>query len=239
MGDDVPVRPAATVIIVRDGTDGLETLLVRRSAELAFHGGSWVFPGGRIDDEDFVTTGTSTNPGGGDVESAARVAAVREALEEAGLVIDPLTLQPWAHWTTPPGRTRRFATWFYVAVAPDGSDDVVVDGAEIHEHRWFRPADALEARRAGEIELPAPTFVSLLRLAACGDVAGTLEHARTYPYLEFAPRPVSVAGGTVTIYNGDVAYDLAPDADIDVPGIRHRLNMVGDDWRYENDLIDH
>src|SRR4051794_4958857 len=152
MSDDMPIRPAATVILVRDGDGGLETLLVRRSSDLAFHGGSWVFPGGRIDDEDFVTTPIGVRGDAGDMESAARAAAVREAQEEAGLVVDPATLRPWAHWTTPPGRNRRFATWFYLAPAPHGSDDVVIDGSEISDHRWFRPHDALLARREGEIE---------------------------------------------------------------------------------------
>jgi len=80
--------------------------------------------------------------------------------------------------------------------------------------------------------------VSLLRLAGCRDVAGVLDHAPTYPYLELAPRPVPVEGGTVTIYNGDVAYDPEAGDDIELPGIRHRLYMVGPDWRYENQLTD-
>jgi len=241
MSDDMPIRPAATVIIIRDGAEGpesLETLLVRRSAGLAFHGGSWVFPGGRIDDADFPATPDGAPDRVADAEIAARAAAVREAKEEASLVIDPATLVPWAHWTTPPGRTRRFATWFYMAAAPAGRHEVVVDGSEISDHRWFAPAEALQARRDGEIELPAPTFVSLLRLAGCRDVASALDHARTYPYLELAPRPVAVEGGTVTIYNGDVAYDPEAGDDIERPGIRHRLYMVGQDWRYENQLRD-
>lgn len=245
MNEDVPIRPAATVILVRNGAPGdaklgtLETLLVQRSSELAFHGGSWVFPGGRIDDEDFVPQerGTSDRERG-DIESAARNAAVREAREEAGLVIHPTSLAPWAHWTTPPGRSRRFATWFYLAPAPEGSDDVVTDGSEILDHRWCTPAAALEARSRGEIELPAPTFVSLLRLATSSTAPAALAHARTYPYLHFAPRPVTLDGGLVTIYDGDAAYDASFGTRIDQPGPRHRLNMVGKDWRYENDLLE-
>ena len=69
--------------------------------------------------------------------------------------------------------------------------------------------------------------MSLLRLAGCRDVATAVDHARSYPYLEFAPHPVAVDGGTVTIYNGDVAYDAEPGAGIELPGVRHRLYMVG------------
>jgi 8-oxo-dGTP pyrophosphatase MutT (NUDIX family) len=227
MGEEVPVRPAATVILVRDGHAGLETLLVRRAAGLAFHGGSWVFPGGRVDDEDFLPDEHD------DIELAARNAAVREAREEAGLVVDRTSLLPWAHWTTPPGRSRRFATWFYLAPAPDASDDVIIDGSEIQDHRWFTPQEALAARRRHDIELPAPTFVSLLRLDGCTDLPNALDHTRTYPYRTFTPHPVRVEGGTVTIYNGDVAFEGAFAGRLDQPGPRHRLWMVGDDWRYE------
>jgi 8-oxo-dGTP pyrophosphatase MutT (NUDIX family) len=227
------------VILVRDGVAGLETLLVRRAADLAFHGGSWVFPGGRIDDEDFSPLESD------DIETAARNAAVREAREEAGLVVEAGTLQPWAHWTTPPGRNRRFSTWFFLAPAPAASDDVIIDGQEIQDHRWFTPAAALEARRTGEIELPAPTFVSLLRLADCADVAAALEHVHAYPYLHFTPRPVRVEGGSISIYQGDVAFEADAGSpatadgsdtdkrDIHRSGPRHRLWMTGDDWRYE------
>ena len=226
MSDEVPVHPAATVILVRDGDAGLETLLVHRSADLAFHGGSWVFPGGRVDDDDFLVCGRD------DLESAARNAAVRESREEAGLVVDPASLVPWAHWTTPPGRNRRFATWFYLAPAPAGSDDITIDGGEIQDHRWFTPADALASRERGDIVLPPPTFVSILRLSSCATVAEASAHAHSYPYLFFAPKPVKVEGGIVTLYGGDAAFDDAP-RELDRPGARHRLVMVGDDWRYE------
>src|SRR5262249_4861335 len=43
-GDVQPAIPAATVVLVRDGVDGLETLMLRRDAQLVFAGGAWVFP---------------------------------------------------------------------------------------------------------------------------------------------------------------------------------------------------
>lgn len=224
----MPIRPAATVILARDGGSGsaasVEVLLVRRAAELAFHGGSWVFPGGRVDPEDFAVCGAD------DLEAAARTAAVREAREEAGLDLHGAALVPFAHWTTPPGRNRRFATWFFLAAAPDG--EVATDGEEIDDHRWFTPAEALASKRRGEIELPAPTFVSLLRLAGCASAEAALAEAGRGPYLYFAPQVVEVPDGFVSVYPGDIAYD-------DVNrfhdrGPRHRLWMVGD-WRYERE----
>ena len=56
MSDDAAsdvAMPAATVVLLRDTPDGVETLMLRRDTELAFAGGAWVFPGGRIDPEDY------------------------------------------------------------------------------------------------------------------------------------------------------------------------------------------
>ena len=72
---------AATLIVVRDGSHGLETLMLRRSAQLAFVAGTWVFPGGRVESGDAVGLAADDEIG------AARRAAVREAREEAGLEI--------------------------------------------------------------------------------------------------------------------------------------------------------
>ena len=48
-----PAIPAATVVLLRDAPGGVETLMLRRNSKLAFAGGAWVFPGGRIDPEDY------------------------------------------------------------------------------------------------------------------------------------------------------------------------------------------
>src|SRR4051794_13974149 len=87
------VRPAATVALLRDGAEGLEVLMGQRATKLDFHGGAWVFPGGRIDEADYDDTG--------DIVIAARNAAAREAMEEAGVVVEPTTLVHFSNWTTP------------------------------------------------------------------------------------------------------------------------------------------
>jgi hypothetical protein len=47
----------------------------------------------------------------------------------------------------------------------------------------------------------------------------------------FRPRLFPTNGGTLSLYEGDVAYD---GGDVDAPGPRHRLYAVnGNDWRYE------
>jgi len=52
--DAAPALPAATTVLLRDSDAGCEVLLVQPSAKLAFHGGAWVFPGGRVDAADAV-----------------------------------------------------------------------------------------------------------------------------------------------------------------------------------------
>ena len=46
--------PAATVVLLRDGADGIETLMLRKNSKIAF-AGMWVFPGGRIDVEEVLS----------------------------------------------------------------------------------------------------------------------------------------------------------------------------------------
>src|SRR4051794_19778932 len=103
--------PAATVVLLREAADQFEVLLLRRNADLAFLGGAWVFPGGRVDPGDDHGDGT---------QGAARRAAAREAREEAGVEVDPATLVEFSHWTTPAVRVRRFAVWFFLGECRPG-----------------------------------------------------------------------------------------------------------------------
>lgn len=80
--------PAATVIIFRNGPSGTppELLMVQRAKDMRFAGGAVVFPGGKIDPADFALA--KRIAGAGDQRlMAARLAAIRETLEETGLAI--------------------------------------------------------------------------------------------------------------------------------------------------------
>ena len=143
-GDKTTIHPAATVLLLREANPGVELLYLRRNAELSFHGGAWVYPGGRIDHEDFADDH-------GDLDAAARRAAVREAKEEAGIDIDPTTMVQLAEWTTPAIRPKRFRTWFFAARAM--TREVEIDGGEIHGFRWMQPRAALDLQSIGEIDL--------------------------------------------------------------------------------------
>lgn len=215
---------AATVVLLRDAPGGLETLMMRRSSKLSFVGGMWVFPGGRVDDDDY--------PAGepDDVYSASRTAAVREVAEEADLAISIDRLVPYSHWVPPTTIDKRFATWFFLAPAPAGA--VTVDGGEIKEHAWWRPADTLARHSAGEIEMVSPTFITLMELSEHSSVDHALADARgrsdDIPHYE---THIALDGKVpVSLWHGDAGYDTH---DASAPGTRHRLTLQEGGWRFE------
>ena len=79
----VPI-PAATLILLRDAPDAPpDILMVERAKAMAFAGGAMVFPGGRIDPGDHDLAAAI----GAGADGPARIAAIRETIEEAGLAI--------------------------------------------------------------------------------------------------------------------------------------------------------
>jgi 8-oxo-dGTP pyrophosphatase MutT (NUDIX family) len=223
MNEKTPILNAATVLLLRDGSEGPEVLYLRRNAALNFHGGAWVYPGGRIDPDDFDNLETD------DLDGAAKRAAVRETLEEASLEVDLSQLVPFAEWTTPPVRPKRFRTWFFAAKASERSE-VRVDGGEIHEFRWMRPQEALLAQSRGEVELPAPTFVTSHWLQDFEYVSSALDALTRWPIPQYHPRLVKIDGGGVSLLSEDAGYESR---DLDEKGEKHRVWMTEDGWRYE------
>ncbi len=224
MSEDRPVLNAATVLLLRDGAASLEVLYLRRNADLNFHGGAWVYPGGRVDPEDFASDPE-------DLASAAKRAAVREAREEAAVEVDPLDLVEFAEWTTPPVRPKRFRTWFFAAPARD-TREVRIDGGEIHAFRWMQPKEALSAQASGEVDLPAPTFVTSHWLSAFDSAEAALAAFARWPVPRYHPRVVKVPGGTVSLLGEDAAH---ASGDLELDGPRHRVWMLKEGWRYERE----
>lgn len=217
------IRPAATVVLVRDSQSGLETLLLRRNSRLEFAGGSWVFPGGRVDEED-------RHSGDGE-HDAARRAAVRETLEEAGLDVALDSLCYFAHWTAPEQAPKRYATWFFVSDV-FSSMEVTVDGSEIVDHLWVSPGEAIQKHHNGQIELMPPTFITLEELSACADVRAAMDMYRDRKVVPMMPKMGKAQGGVCMLYPGDAGYETA---DAELPGSRHRFWMLKSGWRYERD----
>jgi 8-oxo-dGTP pyrophosphatase MutT (NUDIX family) len=150
-------RPAASVVLLRRGGKhsqrALEVLMLRRSEEAKFMPGVWVFPGGSLDEAD------------GAEEAGLRACALRELAEEAGIELDAgEELVPFSRWITPEVIATRFDAWFFLALAPAHTPPKP-DGIETTEARWFEPAAALEAERAGELVLSFPTQTQLRWLA--------------------------------------------------------------------------
>ena len=217
---DPPIIPAATVVVLRDAPGGLETLLLRRNSKIAF-GGMWVFPGGRIDPED--------HEGAADADEVARRAAVREAVEEAGQIIDPDSLVFFSHWTPPPIAPKRFGTWFFLARG--AGQAVTIDGGEIHDSDWLSPADALTRRDAGEIEMAPPTWVTLHYLTHFDEVSAALDTFHRTETRYYQTRMGRLGKVPVAMWSGDAGYETG---DAEAPGQRHRLILHRDTYEFDD-----
>ena len=90
--------PAATILLLRDGHDGLEVFMVVRHHQIDFASGALVFPGGKVDPLDSLDSVRERVDGAeglDDREFAMRVAAIREAYEECGVPVS------YTHLTLP------------------------------------------------------------------------------------------------------------------------------------------
>ncbi len=191
-----PVRPrqAASVILLRGGSERLEVLLVRRTPKARFMGGVWVFPGGAVDEVE------------GSGEDAHRAAAVRELAEEASIVIeDPSELVRFSRWITPAVVEIRFDTHFFLAVLPQGQEPRV-DGQECVDVGWFTPAGALESSAAGELELVFPTIKHLEQLRDFASVEELLDYARGREVVAVEPRVLLEGEVARIVLPGDPDY---------------------------------
>src|ERR671919_517266 len=166
----------------------------------------------------------------GQAFEGVRRAAVREAQEETGLLLEPTELVPFAHWFPPPEAPRRFATWFFLAALPAGAAEVIVDGGEIGDHVWTTPSAALDRHRAGEIKMVPPTWVTLQRLVGLPDTATALADARSRDLQRYSTHMVDDDGVLVSLWAPDAGYDSG---NLSAPGPRHRLVMDPAGWRYQ------
>ena len=86
--EPVPLRNAATVLLLRDGIEGIEVLMTRRSMTASFAPGAYVFPGGGIDAADSAAHSQSTRRATqSDLYLTQAIAAIRESFEELGVLL--------------------------------------------------------------------------------------------------------------------------------------------------------
>ncbi len=91
MSLEATARPAATILLLRDGTDGIEVFMVVRHQAIDFASGALVFPGGRVEEADHdIAARMPTKRGSGrskDPTLPFRIAAIRETFEECGVLL--------------------------------------------------------------------------------------------------------------------------------------------------------
>ena len=220
--------PASTVLLLRDGTHGLEVLMGRRRDSATF-GGFWAFPGGVLEDVDHDAglTGMSS------ADSPWRSAALRETAEEVGVfVTEPDLADPpvglkgaeliravadagarfagerlvyVANWITPEGAPRRFNTRFF-ATAVDGGH--VDPDSELAEVTWIAPGQALARHDSASMAVMLPTMAQLRLLEPFGDADSFLRSVdQAVPVAPIEPRLIATEEGFVFLLPGDEGYD--------------------------------
>lgn len=211
-----PARPASTVLILRDNP--FEVLMVKRHAKAVF-ASALVFPGGMVEAADFSADWLPYVEGAAGLdeeERAYRIAACREAFEEAAILLTSTEshismpqagepppdflqmvrqsgaklmldkLYPFAHWITPEVAPKRFDTRFYVCLAP-ANHEAVCDGMETVSLEWITPQAALASAEAGGRIIEFPTRMNLKRLTESANPAAAIEAAKARPHFTTLP----------------------------------------------------
>lgn len=188
--------PAATLILFRERIGRApELLITQRAAGMAFAGGMLVFPGGRIDPEDRLRAAQHDELPHDD--AAARIAAIRETVEEVGfdfgLGVHDLT--PFARWLPKHRQTRNFDTFFYIARVPEDAPEPQADGSETVRAFWASAADVLAMCERGEAEIIFPTRRNLERLALFSSFDEAVDQAISHPIVPITPFQVERKDG--------------------------------------------
>ncbi len=94
----------------------------------------------------------------------SRELAMTDFLTRRGLVLRTDLLGVWAAWTTPAFEPKRYRTWFFVALLPEGqrTRDVSSESSEV---TWLPVADALAMAERGEMLMMPPTYLTSLEVA--------------------------------------------------------------------------
>ena len=231
-----PAFPAATLVLMREGEGAPALLMVERAAGMAFAAGALVFPGGRIDESDFLFAG-------GSLEIAAQIAAIRETLEETGIAVglnpapspalavklqealiagepfagliathglslDLEALTPFARWKPAFQHTRRFDTFFFVVRAPIGEWLPRAQAGECEDALWLSAAEVLARIGRREASAIFPTLRNLERLAMHPDFEAIRADALAHPIETITPWIEERAGAPHIVIPDHLGYPV-------------------------------
>jgi 8-oxo-dGTP pyrophosphatase MutT (NUDIX family) len=198
-------RAAATVILLRDVEQGIETFVMRRTTTMAFAPRMHVFPGGRVDAidsdvdlhfvgadaEDLAVRASTDAPG----VRALYACAIRETAEEAGidlvrpddaglLTIDVAALPIVDHWVTPVSESRRYDVRFFAAVV----EDARLTTTEADDAAWVTPQVAVAEFEAGRMAMLPPTEAVLRWLCGFERAADAVAAGARRPIVALMPQ---------------------------------------------------
>ena len=127
-------------------------------------------------------------------------------IAQEDLYLPAASLAYFAHWITPPLRSRRFDARFFLAVAPEGQD-ALHDSVETVHSLWLAPQDALDRAERGEIEMAFATRTMLAALARFATPDEAMAHARALASID-CNRPCIAQGseGEKIFRIGDAPY---------------------------------
>jgi 8-oxo-dGTP pyrophosphatase MutT (NUDIX family) len=202
--------PASTVLLMRDASAGIEVFMMRRSLTMAFAPGMYVFPGGRVDQRDFVIDPWPDAPwpdlaqrmSADEQLSRALVnCAIRELAEETGVELAHtagLTALPIVdHWVTPEVEEHRYDVRFFACALPDGQQ-AINRGTEADVVEWLTPHAAIARFRAGDMPLLPPTVAALALIREMTDVPQALATLSQRPIQPLLPRAVVTDGNELS-----------------------------------------
>ena len=209
---------SASVLVIRDNqkTGGLEVLMGKRHQDINFAGGAYVFPGGKLDQNDLaVGFQNSSFPIG---YNQVIGTAFREVFEESGIVIGSSEgaaafrqelisqkidlaefikkarvtfnvddLVPFARWVTPKIYTKRFDTRFFLAKMPI-NQSATPDQQEIVDAVWVKPIDFIEKFKE---TMMYPTLMNLKLLGRSRSVEEAITHARNRKIVTVEPKIIN------------------------------------------------
>ncbi|MET0540191.1 MAG: NUDIX hydrolase [Variovorax sp.] len=234
------VEPSASVILLRSAAPGMEVFLMRRASTASTYGGTYVFPGGKVDPEDSVPARSDrldllpqqmhdalgepalTLP----QATALHVAAARELHEEAGVLLAVSALAPWSRWITPLLKDqvrRRFDTRFFLARMPPDQTACVAN-SENTAGVWLSPRAAIERYWERAIELSPPQLMTLAHLARFDSAEAAFDHARRSKPPLVEPVLFEVDALSAFCYPGDDRHPVAARA---FPGITRLARRDG------------